>query len=76
MGTVACRGGAAAAACAAVIALSGCALISGPCSFDLGLRRLTCEPGGVMVLWRPAATIEAIAEAAPAWRQQRPHEGP
>lgn len=59
------------AAGALAVALTGCAYISGPCSLDAAQRRLECAPGGVFILWRPAATIEAIRDTLPG-----PPEGP
>lgn len=42
--------------------LAGCAWVAGPCELDGAQRRVGCDAGGWMILWRPAETIRAARE--------------
>jgi hypothetical protein len=45
------------------VALSGCALIAGPCEIDHIEKRAACERGGIIIVVRPERTLEALGEA-------------
>jgi len=54
-------------------------VITGPCTVDAVLRRLTCAPGGTFWALLPQATITAIGDMLPnssVFVPTRPNEGP
>ena len=64
----------------AALALTGCAVVVGPCRIQQGLA---CAPGGTMFLLMPSWAIQATGDAVAkirqvphAWEQLRPLEGP
>lgn len=52
------------AACAALIALTSCAYLTGPCTIDVVAHTVVCLPGGTALLLGPARLVDAVEQAA------------